>query len=68
MESETKNAKRGQLEGKIARAVKSLDAMKAEVPKVEEESKQLKAAKPSVKKGRPASISKLVSSIFSPSK
>ena len=31
--------------------------MKAELPKVEEELKQLKAAKTPVKKGRPASVS-----------
>ena len=57
LETETKKARRGQLESRITKTQKSLDAMKAELPKVEEELKQLKAAKTPVKKGRPASVS-----------
>ncbi len=68
LEIETKKAKRGQIEGRIERTAKSLDAMKAELPKIDEELKQLKAAKTPVKKGRPANISELVSKIFSPAK
>ena len=68
MEAETKPAKRGQLEGKITRTTKNLDSMRAELPKVEEELKTLRASRTPVKRGRPSSVSEFVSNLFSPAK
>jgi hypothetical protein len=68
MKTETKKAKSGQIEGRIARTAKSLDALKVELTKIKEELKQLKAAKTPVKKGRPANVSEFVSCLFSPAK
>ena len=68
LEKETKPAKRGQIESKIAKFTKQLDNMKIELPSVEAKLTTIRSSRTPVKKGRPAGITGFVSSLFSPAK
>ena len=68
METESKKGRKGQLHSRIEKLTKSLEGLKAELPKIEEQLKEARESRTPVAKGRPPGFRGLVSSIFSPSK
>jgi predicted RNase H-like nuclease (RuvC/YqgF family) len=68
LETESKKGRKGQLHSRIEKLTKSLEGLKAELPKIEEQLKEARESRTPVAKGRPPGIRGLVSSLFSPSK
>ena len=56
LNSETKQAKRGQIESRINKFTKALESMKQELPEVEAKLKAMRESREPVKKGRPANF------------